>query len=84
MNKNIILRTFSHYSWGVAEVEIYTDGALSKTVKINRFYDVNDGFINIYETVGGSGTGYQKGNLTHRIVIDCDFETIEGMTKTNG
>jgi hypothetical protein len=84
MNKNIILRTFSHYSWGVAEVEIYADGTLSKTIKINRFYDVNDGFINIYETVGGSGTGYEKGDLIHRIAIDCDFETIEGLAKTNG
>ncbi len=78
MNKKIILKTFSHYSWGVAEVEIYSDSTLIKTIKVNRFYDVNEGFINIYETVGGSGTGYRKGNLLHRILIDCDFETIEG------
>ena len=77
MDKKIILKTFPNKMWRVAIVEIYNNDVLEKTINISRFYEVNDDYIIIYDTIGGSGTGYRKGDVLHKIKIDCDFETMQ-------
>jgi hypothetical protein len=70
----IILKVFKQRCWDVAKVwknnkEIAT---------INRFYHIDEKWIYIYDTVGGQGTGYHKGDLVNKIYIgDCEFEKIE-------
>jgi hypothetical protein len=76
--KKIILRKYTRYYWGNADVEIYDEaGTLTRTIEVNQFHDVKDDFIFIYETVGGSGTGYNPGPIQHKISLkDFEFETI--------
>ncbi len=76
MDKKIVLKLFPNKMWSVALVEIYNDNVLNKTININKFYEVNDDYIIIYDTIGGSGTGFTKGDVLHKIKIDCDFETL--------
>ena len=77
MNKKIILETYKNNFWNIGTVKIYYNNNLSKSIKINKFHDVIDDYIIIYETNGGLGTGFRKGDILHKIKIDCDFETIE-------
>lgn len=63
--------------WEVAEVIVKDFGVELKTYNVNLFYEVDNKFIYIYETVGGSGYGYSKGNLKNKISIeDAEFNTI--------
>lgn len=73
MNK-IILKVFKQRFWEIAEV--WKDN--KKIANINRFYEINDQWIMIYKTIGGQGTGFNKGNLINKIFIgDCEFEEME-------
>ncbi len=76
--RKIILTKYTRHVWGVAKVVVYEDGKDPKTYRVNAFYEVTNDAVLIYDTIGGSGTGYRKGDLLHRIQIDnSDFETIE-------
>lgn len=72
-NDKVILKAFKQRFWEVAEV--YKND--KKIADINKFYEVNDQWILIYDTVGGQGTGFRKGGLIKKIFIgDCEFENI--------
>ena len=64
--KTVTLRVYKNRVWQVAEV--YENGVLVDT--INLFYKVDDNYIYIYETDGGSGTGYRPGNLLRKISLE--------------
>lgn len=51
--------------WNIADV--YKNG--TKITTVNKFYEVSDEWIIIYETVGGSGYGYSKGDVLQKIFI---------------
>jgi len=60
--------------WRVAKV--FRNGKEIET--INRFFSVDEEWIYIYKTVGGTGTGFSRGDLIRKIFIgDCEFEHIE-------
>jgi hypothetical protein len=81
-NKKIILKKYLNHYWSVADLEIYKNDKLEKVININKFYEINENYINIYETIGGSGVGYKKGDLLQKIEIDCNFETIESLKRS--
>jgi hypothetical protein len=59
------------------EVKIYIDNVIQKSYKIDKYYEVNRENIVIFETrPGGLYNQDRKGNVLHKIKIDCDFETI--------
>jgi hypothetical protein len=59
------------------EVKIYIDDVIQKSFKIDKYYEVNREHIVIFETrPGGLYNQDRKGNVLHKIKIDCDFETI--------
>jgi hypothetical protein len=59
------IKEYNQRFWNVAEV--FKNG--SKIADINRFYDVTVDWIIIYNTVGGSGTGWRKGEVLKKIFI---------------
>ena len=70
----ITLKLFKQRFWQVAEV--WKNG--KKIATINRFYNINDNWIFIYDTNGGQGTGYKKGELLKKIFIgNSEFEKID-------
>lgn len=74
--KKIVIREYPNRYWSVAEVFVFEDGTTLKAIEVNKFYDVDKDFITIYDTVGGSGTGYMPGKVLHKISIqDCELET---------
>jgi hypothetical protein len=73
--KKVTILTWPQRCWNVAEIH-FPDGRESMTV--NQFYEVTPDFILIYDTQGGSGYGWRKGALLHKIDIrDCELTTIE-------
>ena len=71
MKDKIVLKEFKRRFWMVAEVWKND----KKIADINRFYKVTDEWIFIYDTIGGQGTGYKKGDLLEKIFIgDCEFK----------
>jgi len=76
MNKKVVLIKHINQFWNTADIEIYVNDKLTETVNVNKFYDINPDWIIIYDTVGGSGTGWNKGNIIRKIYIgDAEFET---------
>jgi adenine specific DNA methylase Mod len=59
------IKEYNQRFWQVAEV--FKNG--KKIADINKFYDVTTDWIIIYDTVGGSGTGYSKGDILNKIFI---------------
>ena len=75
--RKIILTKYTRQFWSVAKVVVYEDGKKPKEYTVNLFHEVKDDAILIYDTVGGSGIGFKKGELLHRIPIgDAEFETV--------
>jgi len=75
MGKVIELILYPNRFWGIAEV--FKDGR--KIASINKFYDIDKDWIIIYETTGGQGIGYFKGNIITKIFIgDCELKTTMG------
>ncbi len=69
MNK-FHIKEYKNRFWQVAEV--YKNGV--KIADVNKFYEVTTDWILIYDTVGGSGTGWKKGTLLQKIFIgDSEF-----------
>ena len=67
----IILKEYKDRSWLIAEVWKNNE----KIADINKFYEVTEFWILIYDTNGGQGIGYSKGNLIQKIYIgNCEFE----------
>ena len=69
--------TLKHYKnkfWDIAD--LFKNDLL--IAKINKFYEVTEDWIFIFETEGGSGTGFYKGEVVRKIYIgDSEFEKIE-------
>lgn len=61
----ITVKTFANRCFDVAE--IWKNDKKISTV--NKFYEVTKDWIIIYETNGGCGYGYQKGNVIEKIYI---------------
>jgi len=59
------IKEYKQRFWQVAEV--FKNG--KKIADINKFYDVTKDWIIIYDTVGGSGTGWNKGEILNKIFI---------------
>lgn len=59
------IKEYKQRFWQVAEV--FKNG--DKIADINKFYDVTPEWITIYETVGGTGTGWRKGEIFKKIFI---------------
>ena len=58
------------------KAEIFKNDRL--IAKANRFYDVTPDWIFIYDEIGGSGYGYTKGEILHKIFIgNCEFEKVQ-------
>lgn len=69
-----ILKHYTNRCWSVGE--IYKNSELY--ANINLYYDVTPEFILIYETEGGTGTGFRKGDIKRKIYIgNSEFEKIE-------
>lgn len=67
-----VLKVYPRRFWEVAEV--FKNDV--KIASINRFYDVTPEWITIYETTGGSGSGFKKGDVISKIFIgNAEFET---------
>lgn len=60
-----LIREYKNRYWQVAEV--FKNG--KEVATINRFYEVNTDWIIIYDTIGGTGTGYRKGDVVQKIFI---------------
>lgn len=66
------LKLYAQNYWHVADV--FKDG--EKIASINQFYEVQQDWIIIYGTQGGSGYGYKKGEIIQKIFIgDSEFIT---------
>ena len=69
----IELVRYKNRFWMVAEVI-----TPKETITINKFYKVDDNWIYIYKTIGGSGIGWKAGDLDRKIFIgDSEFITRE-------
>lgn len=67
----VILKINDNRFWSKGEV--FKNGVL--IAKINRHYEVDENFIYIYDSVGGSGTGWVKGELLEKInIANCEFK----------
>jgi hypothetical protein len=67
----VIVRIYQNRFWSIGEV--YKNNVL--IAEINRHYEVDENFIYIYDSVGGSGTGYKKGELLQKISIaNCEYK----------
>lgn len=81
----VLLTVYPNRYWGIGLVEIwkpasqYKDAELIEEVRINKFYEVTDDFIFIYDETGGSGYGYKKGDLLRKISLEGrEFKTQQG------
>ena len=73
--KKVVVTKYGGAGFDHTKIEIFRNGEREKAIVVNRFYDYEDDFIKVYETLGGSG-GLSKGKLLHSISIkDCEFET---------
>ena len=78
INKKAVLKKYKHHYWHVADLELYEDFILKKTIRINKFYDITEDWFFIYDEIGGSGTGFWKGEIINKIYIgDSEFQKIE-------
>ena len=78
MRKAILIEYPDHY-WHVADFFVLNHGRVERTERINKFFKVDENWMVIYETVGGSGTGFSAGEMNCRINIsDCEFYRAEG------
>lgn len=65
-----VVKEFKNRFWQIAEV--YKNG--KKIAQVNKFYEVTHDWIVIYDTVGGSGTGFNKGEILNKFFIgDSEF-----------
>jgi hypothetical protein len=65
-----LIKEYKQRFWNVAEV--FKNG--NKILVVNKFYEVTTDWIFIYDTIGGSGTGYSKGDIVAKIFIgDSEF-----------
>ena len=72
-----ILFKFPNRFWDVAELIHVHDGRIIEAININKFYEVDSNWFYIYDTVGGQGTGYKKGELLRKICIaGCEFKSV--------
>ena len=70
----IELRHYLNRFWHVAEVYKNTH----KIADINKFYEVDKDWILVFSCVGGSGTGWSKGELIQKIFIgNAEYKKIE-------
>lgn len=60
-----IIKEYPSREWQVAE--IFKNEV--KIADVNKYYEITSDFIIIYETIGGSGPGFQKGGVTDKIYI---------------
>lgn len=76
--KSFKLIVYPRRFWHKADLEISIDNNIVEIIAVNRFYEINNDFFTIFDTVGGQGTGYNKGNILRKINIsECEFETIK-------
>lgn len=69
----ITLKVYTGNCWQVAEV--FKNH--KSIAKINKFYNVTEDWIIIYDEIGGSGTGFRKGDVIERIYIgNSEFKRI--------
>lgn len=74
--KRFVLKKYRDRFWQVADLEIYEDEICKEVVSINKFYDVDSSWFTIYETEGGSGIGFKKGEIKRKIHIgDAEYKT---------
>lgn len=68
-----VLKEYKRRHFNIAEV--FKNGV--KVATANMFYSVTQDWIFIYETIGGSGTSYSKGDVVMKIFIgESDFEKV--------
>lgn len=72
MGKDLFtIKEYRNRFWQVAEV-FKNEKSICE---INKFYDVTPDWIIIYDTSGGSGYGYSKGDIIRKIFIgDSEFK----------
>jgi hypothetical protein len=63
----------------IDESKFWSKGQVFKNdiliAEINRHYEVDENFIYIYDSAGGSGTGWVKGELQEKINIsNCEYK----------
>jgi len=85
--RTVTIIKFPQRYWEVARIKIETttgNCTMYECLRVNRFFDVKDDCILIYETVGGQGTGYQPGQVIHRVnIIGADVRTREATEEEN-
>jgi hypothetical protein len=75
MNKATLYHR-NYVFWGKAIFIAEIDGQKNKAYQINRFYDIKDGFLTAYDASGGSGIGYDKGDIVYRVNLGI-FDVFE-------
>jgi len=76
--KKFVLKVYPNRCWHLADLEVYKDNQLVKTYYVNKFWSVNEDWFFIYDEIGGTGTGWRKGDIMSKIYIgDSEFETID-------
>ncbi len=75
----ILITKYPNRFWQVAKIEKFRDDNLVETIMVNRFMEVNEDWVLVFDTVGGSGTGYSKGELLRKIsTSNSEVSTVIG------
>ena len=71
--KTYVLKKYKGVVWGVAELFVCEgdpeSSLFTSLIKINLFYEVDSNWFSVYDTIGGTGTGWRKGELIRKINI---------------
>lgn len=69
MKKVFVLEWHENQFWLQGELKQFINDKLIKKWDINNYYSVGGNYFYIYDTVGGSGTGFRRGEILHKIDI---------------
>ena len=76
MKKVTIVKKSYRQVWNKTKI-VVEDDSTKNEFEVNMFHDISPEWITIYDTEGGTGTGFYKGDILHRIYIgDAEITTI--------
>lgn len=78
MKHRFVLTWANNQFWEKGLLREYENGKVINRWRINCFYSFDGQNFLIYDTAGGQGTGYRKGEILHRINIgNAQFKKVE-------
>lgn len=77
--KRAILYFYPGWHWDSHTLVLFkANGAWEEFIRINKFYVVSSDWFEIYETLGGSGSGFSPGELRRRVYIgDREYKKVQ-------